>query len=73
MSTRLFGNHITPACKYCEKALRVLSNNQVLCGKYGVVMAEHSCRHFVYDPLWRVPPKPRSMESFTGNDFTIEP
>ncbi|MFV0401337.1 MAG: hypothetical protein ACK5LX_12065 [Oscillospiraceae bacterium] len=72
MATKLFGNNITPACKYCEHTLRVLAkNNQVLCGKYGVVRTDHKCRHFVYDPLWRVPPKPRAMQTFTGTEFSL--
>lgn len=73
MSTKLFGNNISPACQYCERALRVLSNNQqVLCEKYGVVRADHHCRHFVYDPLLRIPAKPRSLQSFSKKDFLID-
>lgn len=69
---KLFGNNIVPACRYCEKTLRLISNEeQVLCSKYGVVDADYHCRHFVYDPLWRTPPTPKPMQSFTGKEFTL--
>lgn len=72
MSTPLFGSNILPSCQYCEKALRVMAkHNQVLCEKYGVVKADYSCRHFVYDPLWRVPIKPPTLQTFDDDDFDL--
>lgn len=72
MSTPLFGSNIAPACKYCEKAIRVLlEQDQVLCDKYGIVSANHSCRHFAYDPLKRVPKRPLAVPVYTEDDFQL--
>lgn len=68
---QLFGNNIPPACKYCEKALRHLADSQVLCSRYGVVQEDYHCRHYDYDPLRRVPPRPRPLQSFTGKEFQL--
>lgn len=46
-------------CRYCERAA-MLSADQMLCEKKGVVSASHHCRAFRYDPLKRDPPAPQN-------------
>ena len=53
------------ACVYCENASVLHDADYMLCDKYGVVSSGHSCRHFSYDPLKRVPmPQKRIVDSF---------
>ncbi len=40
-------------CVYCEHASAIHDNSYVLCAKKGVVLATHSCRKFIYDPMKR--------------------
>lgn len=56
--TKLFGNHIEPACGYCERGTASKDGNMVLCESKGVVAPFYSCRKFVYAPLKRVPKRP---------------
>ena len=42
-------------CAYCEKAAPLQDGDHMLCGRFGVVCGGHSCRHFSYDPLKRIP------------------
>lgn len=46
------------ACAYCSNASPLLSENQMLCQKHGIVASGSSCRKFRYDPLKRVPSLP---------------
>lgn len=73
MSTeRLFGNNIRPACKYCGRIFQILDNDRIICNKNGIVSADSKCRHFFYDPLRRVPHRPKPLEKFEKSDFDIE-
>lgn len=45
-------------CYYCEKATPLLTEDQVLCSKKGVVSSAYCCRAFHYDPLKRAPKRP---------------
>ncbi len=68
----LFKKDIDPFCVYCKHA-RPLEENQVICDKKGVKDANSHCRHFRYDPLRRVPPRPKKAD-FSGlspEDFQI--
>lgn len=42
-------------CRYCEHAQSLSDEGEMLCEKNGVVKSEYHCRHFIYDPLKRVP------------------
>ena len=59
--TKLFGNHIEPACGYCERGTASKDGNMVLCESKGVVAPFYSCRKFVYAPLKRVPKRARAV------------
>ncbi len=70
MIKMIFSKDILPICAYCEHGRQIVSTNDVLCSKKGVVSAEHSCRKFRYDPFSRIPPKKGSINhSFTKEDF----
>ena len=68
----LFQNAIEPRCTYCKRG-RPLEDGQVICPKRGVVSPGYSCKHFDYDPLKRVPPRPAGPILPTGDaeDFTL--
>lgn len=68
---RLFGNRISPACKYCSEAMQQINEKQVLCLRHGVVPPDYSCRKFVYDPTKRVPPRPMPLLQYTEEEFQL--
>lgn len=57
----LFQKRMEPRCAYCVKA-RVLSEQQVVCEKKGVMSATSNCPAFRYDPFKRVPPRPPQVD-----------
>ncbi len=67
----LFRENIDPRCAYCTKGTK-LGDDEIGCTRYGIVPSWHHCRHFRYDPLKRVPPKPvRLKKSFAEIDFEL--
>lgn len=68
---RLFGNDIKPACKYCTEAFQPLGDDRVLCMKKGIMPLDHACKKFSYDPIKRIPPRPKPMERFSEEDFSL--
>lgn len=68
----LFDKKIDPSCSYCKRG-SVISEDEVVCRRNGVVAAWHSCRRFQYDPLRRVPPQPMmpGEHKFTKKDFEL--
>jgi hypothetical protein len=68
----LFGNRITPACRYCACADRVIvAEDAVLCTKKGVVAGGYHCRRYRYDPLKREPDAVPLLEEFREKDFSL--
>lgn len=70
-SEYLFGNNIRPLCRHCEHMIQVLRDDALLCDKHGMVAKDHKCRHFVYDPLKRVPRKPKPLEKYENAEFEL--
>lgn len=68
----LFRKKLDRYCTYCQFAGKI-GENTMICKKYGVVPADHHCRHFRYDPLMRVPgrPKAKQFEQFRDEDFRL--
>ncbi|MBO4854479.1 MAG: hypothetical protein J5482_05020 [Oscillospiraceae bacterium] len=68
----LFRKKIDPRCAYCAKG-RTISDEEVACVKKGIVSPEDHCGSFAYDPLRRVPPRPRKLETdrLTREDFEL--
>lgn len=53
---------IAEVCAYCEHAVPLLSEDEVLCRKNGVVSADYHCKKFSYDLLKRKPARKRTAE-----------
>ncbi len=70
--TMLFRKKIERSCLYCAHGA-VLDENAVLCCKRGLVSSDIKCRKFRYEPLKRVPPKPKQPEfdQYTPEDFSL--
>lgn len=68
----LFRKKIEKSCTYCRYGT-VLDEEQVLCIKKGVVSPDRKCRRFTYDPLKRVPAKPKALDfhKYDEDDFTL--
>ncbi len=68
----LFRKKIEKRCDYCLHGT-VLSDEQVLCIKKGVVSAQGKCRKFCYDPCKRQPLKANApdFEKYTEQDFRL--
>ncbi len=68
----LFRKNIEKHCAYCALAGEVDAAHMI-CRRCGIVPSEHACRHFVYDPLKRVPPKqmPADFSKYDQKDFSL--
>lgn len=56
----LFRKSIDRYCSYCQFAGRI-DGERMICQHCGIVPDSHHCRRFRYDPLKRVPPRPRTQ------------
>jgi len=66
----IFSKEITPVCAYCEYGRKIVSTDDVICNKKGIVKADNVCKKFRYTPLNRIPPKKAIVENeFTKEDF----
>lgn len=68
---KLFGRRIEPACKYCSHGFLTGDEQLVLCTETGVVAPYHSCPSFEYDPLKRIPQRPRQLEKLDPKEFSL--
>lgn len=68
----LFRKKIDQHCAYCAHAGR-LDDEQMICSKKGIVPSASHCRRFRYDPLKRIParPKAKTFQSFSDQDFSL--
>ena len=68
----LFRKGIDKACAYCQLGT-TLEDGTIRCSKRGVVSADESCRKFTYDPLKRVPSKPKALDfsKYNEDDFSL--
>ena len=68
----LFRRNIDPRCVYCAHSTAMEGVKEMACVKRGVVGPYEHCRHFAYDPLKRVPPKPvRLGRDYAREDFEM--
>ena len=58
-------------CSNCFFGRMPMDKTSVLCEKKGIVDPESKCRHYLYDPLKRVPAKPIPQYEFTAEDFSL--
>ncbi len=67
-----FRRDIEPRCAYCAHGTAV-NEREVACSRKGVVDGGDHCRHFRYDPLRRVPPRPAALDpnAHSPEDFSL--
>lgn len=68
----LFRKKIEKSCGYCRYGT-TLEDGLALCIKRGVVSTTHKCRKFAYDPIKRVPVKPKALdfEKYSEEDYSL--
>lgn len=68
----LFRKKVPHCCAYCVHAGHI-DDHQMICRRKGIVAAADQCRRFRYDPLKRVParPKPQTFDRFHAGDFQL--
>lgn len=67
----LFRKDIEKRCAYCKNGT-VIGEGRAVCSRRGVVDPAGCCRHFRYDPLKRVPPRPAALSGgYTPEDFSL--
>lgn len=68
----LFKKDIDPMCVYCAHG-HDLSPDEVACVKKGIKAPTDHCRRFRYDPLRRIPPRPKKMDfsDLSPEDFSL--
>ena len=68
----LFRKQIQPSCSYCVHAAK-LADGQILCSKKGVVPSDGKCMRFRYDPIKRIPVKPKALDfsKYDPEDFSL--
>ena len=68
----LFRKKIDRCCTYCMFAGKI-DDDTVICQKCGIVPASHHCRRFRYDPLKRIPPRPKAQDfsKYDEKDYSL--
>jgi len=68
----LFKKDMEPSCLYCANGVRV-TEELIACEKWGMMDITESCRHFAYDPLKRVPARPKKVSAgnLNAEDFKL--
>lgn len=68
----LFRKKIQPSCSYCTHGAH-LADGQILCSKKGVVSPDGKCMKFRYDPIKRIPVKPKALDfaKYDPEDFSL--
>ena len=59
---------IPVACEFCEHAVLINDEENVLCAKKGIIRRGASCRKYVYDPLKRIPKQLPDIPRLTEDD-----
>ena len=68
----LFRKKIHPSCSYCVYSAK-LTDGQILCSKRGLVPLDGKCMRFRYDPIKRIPVKPKALDfsKYNSEDFSL--
>ena len=66
----LFKKNIPPSCEYCEIGKQI-SNDSVICIKFGVTHFKNNCKKFKYNPLKRKPKNFKKTLNLEKKDFTF--
>ncbi len=69
---KLFGTKdVSPYCEYCAHGRLSPDKESVLCKKLGIVTKDFNCKKFKYDPLKRQPKRPKQLDKFNEEDFSL--
>ena len=71
MGAKYFNKDIPPACASCRRGRRCPGTDRVLCSLRGVMEPADACRKYRYDPLKRVPKRPRKLPVYKPEDFAL--
>ena len=68
----LFRKKIEPNCSYCAHGAKI-GEGQILCAKKGTVPAGGKCLSFRYDPIKRIPPRPKALDfsKYDSEDYSL--
>lgn len=68
----LFRKKIERSCSHCAYGVK-LDDDTVLCSKKGVRSILGKCCRFKYDPIKRIPKKPRPLDfdKYSAEDFKL--
>lgn len=68
----LFRKKVDRFCSYCEYAGKI-DEDTMVCEHCGVVPSNHHCRRFRYDPLKRIPGRPKTVlvDKHNEKDFSL--
>lgn len=69
----LFSKKIEKRCELCQHSKKI-NDNEAICSRHGIVSLGYKCRHFVYDPIKRIPPEEATLNlsAFSEKDFSIQ-
>lgn len=70
MKKRLFGNHISPDCAYCQNGLKEQTGS-FSCARGKTISPNGLCKAFLYDPLKRVPRTAPALPSHSPEEFVL--
>lgn len=69
MKIEPFGKNIEPSCKYCEFVQS--KGDELMCRLKPNKIIEEPCRKYRYDPLKRIPEKPKALPEYNPDDFIL--
>lgn len=67
----MFRKNIEKSCEYCKNGT-ILSDGNIVCKYYGLILPKADCRKFAYCSLKRVPRRPSQLPEFDSSDFSID-
>lgn len=72
MKQKLFNKKkYAPECSSCFHGRMTADGESVLCVKNGIMMPDHKCGSYRYDPLKRKPKRQRNLGQFSPEDFKL--
>ena len=72
MKQKLINNKkYSSICENCFYGRLGAEGDRILCTEKGIMRPDSSCQKYKYDPLKRRPKRPKKMQEFTKEDFTL--
>ena len=68
----LFRKTIERSCTYCVHGTK-LEDDRSLCTRKGLCQGDEGCFRFRYDPVKRIPPKPKALDfsKYDEEDYSL--